>query len=222
MPSRRGRPRAVPLEEQREQILAAATMVFATAGFDGATSERIAEASGVGRPSVYQIFGSKNDVFLAAVERAMVRMLDHIRGSLATTANVRGRKQTKANIAAYFDLVTKEPELLRMLVLADSCGDAATLEAAKGLRRRMQEAVATYIRTTWEGFRDVELRDADLAAALIASAVESAAVAHLERPDRSTDELVQFLADFLWAGVYDLAVAHDIPTGRKGASRKRD
>ena len=75
-PRPRGRPRQVPIEEQRERILAAATEVFAREGFDGTTSERIAEVSGVGRPSVYQLFGSKNDVFIAAVDRALMRMLD--------------------------------------------------------------------------------------------------------------------------------------------------
>jgi AcrR family transcriptional regulator len=214
----RGRPRAVPIEQQREQILAAATDVFAAEGFDGATSEAIAEASGVARPSVYQIFGSKNDVFIAAVDRALARMLDHIRASLGDTESLRGRKQARANIAAYFELVTREPEVLRMLVLADSCGDAATRAAAMAIRQRMKDAVASYIQNTWEGLQDLAPRDADLAARLIGAAVETAAVAHIENPDRSTDQTVEFVADFVWAGVYDLAVGHNVPAGRKGAA----
>jgi len=217
---RRGRPRQVPLEEQRERILATATEIFATEGFDGATSERIAELSGVGRPSVYQLFGSKNDVFIAAVDRALTRLFDSIRRSFVTTEDVRGRKQARSNIAAYFRLVTEEPNTFRMLLLADSSGDAITRDAAKAIRRRMQDAVANYIRTTWEGFQDLQPRDADLAGALIAAAVESAAVYHLEKPDRSTAETVQFVADFVFAGVYDLAVGHDIPLGRNRSNPK--
>ncbi len=217
---KRGRPRAMPLEEQRERILDAATRVFASEGFDGATSERIAELSGVGRPSVYQIFGSKNDVFIAAVDRALTRLLDRIRVSLGSTENLRGRKQARSNISAYFDMVTGEPELLRMLLLADSSGDASTRESAKAIRQRMKDAVAGYIRTTWEGFQDLDPRDADLGAVLIAAAVEAAAVVHLERPDRSTHEIVEFVSDFVWSGIYDLAVGHDVPPGRKGAANK--
>jgi AcrR family transcriptional regulator len=213
----RGRPRQVPVEEQRERILAAATRVFAVDGFDGATSERIAEVSGVGRPSVYQLFGSKNEVFVAALDRALTRMLLRIRGSFGTTADTRGRKQAKANVAAYFDLVTEEPDTFRMLLLADASGDPNTREAVKVLRRRMQDAIASYIRNTWEGFQDLEPRDADLGATLIAAAVEASAVYHLERPDRSTADVVQFVADFVWAGIYDLAVGHDIPSGRRVA-----
>ncbi|MFN2375098.1 MAG: TetR/AcrR family transcriptional regulator [Candidatus Binatia bacterium] len=216
-PRRRGRPRQVPLEEQRESILAAATEVFVREGFDGATSERIAEVAGVGRPTIYQLFGSKNDVFIAAVDRALARMFERIRDTFASTSSFRGRKQSKANIAGYFKLVTEEPDTLRMLLLADVSGEGATREAAKAIRRRMQDALASYIRNTWEGFQDIVPRDADLAAALITATVESAAVHHLERPDRSTDELVQFVADFVWAGVYDLAVGHDIPKGRQGS-----
>lgn len=213
----RGRPRQVPVDAQRETILAAATRLFAVEGFDGATSEKIAEAAGVGRPTVYQLFGSKNEVFVAALDRALTRMLDRIRRSLGTTEHVRGRKQATANISAYFDLVTEEPDTFRMLLLADASGDAATREAVKALRRRMQDAVAMYIRATWEGFQDLDARDADLGAALIAAAVESAAVYHVERPDRSTAEVVRFVADFVWSGIYDLAVGHDIPLGRQGA-----
>jgi AcrR family transcriptional regulator len=219
-PRPRGRPRQVPVEEQRERILAAATEVFAREGFDGTTSERIAEVSGVGRPSVYQLFGSKNDVFIAAVDRALTRMLDRTRRSLVTTAHLRGRKQATANVAAYFELVTEEPDTFRMLLLADRSGDATTRETAKAIRQRMQDALANYIRGTWEGFQDLQPRDADLGASLIVAAVEAAAVLHLERPDRSTSEVVQFVSDFVWAGIYDLAVGHDIPMGRQAAKAK--
>ncbi len=216
----RGRPRQVPVDEQRERILAAATRVFATEGFDGATSDRIAEVSGVGRPSVYQLFGSKNDVFIAAIDRAFTVMLENISRSLSTTGHLRGRKQAKANIAAYFEIVTTQPDTFRMLQLADSSGDAATREAANAIRRRMSDALSNYIRNTWEGFQDLQPRDADLAATLIAAGVETAAVYHLERPDRTTAEIVQFVADFVWSGIYDLAVGHDIPLGRQSAKPK--
>ena len=215
----RGRPRQMPLEEQRECILAAATRLFVADGLDGVTSERIAEESGVGRPSVYQLFGSKNDVFIAAVDRAFSRILSHIRRSFGTTVHVRGRKQAVANIAAYFELVTQDPDTFRMFLLADRSGDGPTREAATAIRRRMQDALAAYMRATWEGFQDLTDRDANLAATLITAAVERSAVYHLERPDRPTAELVQFVADFVWSGVYDLAVGHDIPLGRKTSHR---
>lgn len=216
-PRTRGRPRQRPLDEQREQVLAAATRVFAAEGFDGATSEKIAEEAGVGRPTIYQLFGSKNEVFLAALDRALARMFDSVRRSLSSTTDVRGRKQAKSNIAAYFRVVSEEPETFRMLQIADSTGDAATRKAALAIRKRMRKAVAAYIGATWEGFQALERRDAEFAATLIASSVETAAVHHLENSDRSTDEVVQFVADFVWAGVYDLAVGHNIPAGRKGA-----
>jgi AcrR family transcriptional regulator len=216
-PRPRGRPRQVPLEAQREAILAAATRVFATEGFDGATSEKIAEEAGVARPTVYQLFGSKNEVFLAALDRALTRIFDHIRRSLSSTTDVRGRKQARSNIAAYFRVVSEEPDTFRMLQIADSTGDAATRKAAVAIRGRMRDAVAQYIGATWEGFQALDPRDAALAATLIADSVETAAVYHLEHRDRSTEEVVQFVADFVWSGVYDLAVGHNIPAGRRGA-----
>ncbi len=220
-PRPRGRPRQIPVEEQRERVLAAATRVFVAEGLDGATSERIAEVSGVGRPSVYQMFGSKNDVFLAALDRALNRMFELTRRSFMATAHYRGRKQAKANVAAYFQMVMEEPDTFRLLRLADRAGDTTTREKAQAIRRRMQDALATYIRTTWEGFQDIDSKDADLGACLIVATVEAAVVQHLERPDRSTEDMVQFVADFVWASIYDLAVGHDIPLGRRGARTER-
>lgn len=216
---RRGRPRQVPIEEQRERILVAAVEVFASEGFDGATSERIAEVSGVGRPSVYQLFGSKNDVFIAAVKWAIRRMFELTLRSLESTSHLRGRQQAKANVAAYFDLISEEPNTLRIILLADASGDAETREAAKALRRGMQDSIAAYISNTWEGFRVLTPRDANLAASLIASAVESAAIFHMERPDRNTEEIVQFVSDFIWSGVYDLAVVRSSSTRQKAKTK---
>jgi hypothetical protein len=98
-------------------------------------------------------------------------------------------------------------------------GDAVTREAAKAIRRRLQDAVAAYLRTTWEGFQDLQPRDAELGATMIAAAAEAAAVYHLERRDRTTPEIVQFVANFVWAGIYDLAVGHDIPLGRTSGKK---
>ncbi|MBO3682521.1 TetR/AcrR family transcriptional regulator [Streptomyces sp. NEAU-YJ-81] len=61
----------VPLEERRADLIAAATEVFLTCGYEGATMEGISKAAGVTRANVYWYFKSKDEVF-AAVMRQML------------------------------------------------------------------------------------------------------------------------------------------------------
>lgn len=53
--------------EVRTLVLAAAVDVFAEKGLAGATSREIAERAGVGEPTMFRIYGSKERIFEAAV-----------------------------------------------------------------------------------------------------------------------------------------------------------
>lgn len=64
---RRGRPRG-GRTDAREQILAAAATVFGDLGYDGATIRLIAERAGVDSALVHHYFGSKADLFAAAID----------------------------------------------------------------------------------------------------------------------------------------------------------
>jgi AcrR family transcriptional regulator len=65
-----GRPVANGAERLREQILEAAAQEFARSGLGGARVERIAAQAGANVRMLYYYFGSKDDLFLAVLERA--------------------------------------------------------------------------------------------------------------------------------------------------------
>ncbi|PRH75902.1 TetR family transcriptional regulator, partial [Streptomyces solincola] len=70
-PRRRGRPARKAAEDgpvARERILAAARAEFAAAGYDRTSVRGIAKAAGVDPALVHHYFGSKDDVFAAAIE----------------------------------------------------------------------------------------------------------------------------------------------------------
>jgi len=68
----RGRPRDAALaERRREEILVAATRIFADRGYPGTDVQVIADEVGVGKGTVYRYFPSKQELFLAAVERGV-------------------------------------------------------------------------------------------------------------------------------------------------------
>ena len=69
-PTRRGRPSRTDGDtaDRRAAILAAARESFAAQGFRGTTMRGIARAAGVDAALVHHYFGSKDDLFLAALE----------------------------------------------------------------------------------------------------------------------------------------------------------
>ena len=60
-------------DERRDAIVAAGVEEFATGGLVGASTEAIARRAGVSQPYVFQLFGTKKDLFLAVVRRCFAR-----------------------------------------------------------------------------------------------------------------------------------------------------
>src|SRR6478735_9600303 len=64
------------VEHTRSLLLDAAEEVFAKQGFGGAALEDIADVAGYTRGAIYSNFGTKEDLFLAVIERHQRRLLD--------------------------------------------------------------------------------------------------------------------------------------------------
>jgi AcrR family transcriptional regulator len=60
-------------DERRDEIVAAALHAFAEGGYAGTSTETIARAVGVSQPYLFQLFGTKRELFLAAVRHAFRR-----------------------------------------------------------------------------------------------------------------------------------------------------
>ncbi len=63
----------VPASERRDALIEAAVHEFAQGGLHGTPVDRIARRVGVAQPYVFSLFGSKRDLFLAAVDRCFER-----------------------------------------------------------------------------------------------------------------------------------------------------
>ena len=59
----------VPAAERRDALIEAAVHEFARGGLHGTPVDRIARRVGVAQPYVFSLFGSKKELFLAALER---------------------------------------------------------------------------------------------------------------------------------------------------------
>lgn len=72
----------MPASQRKEQILAAATSVFGERGYVGTTTDAIAKAAAVSQPYVVRMFGTKEELFLAVVQRALEKLLEIFRKAL--------------------------------------------------------------------------------------------------------------------------------------------
>lgn len=61
-------------EERRDAILDAAIVEFATYGLYGTAAETIANRVGISQPYIFRLFGTKKELFLAALERVYERV----------------------------------------------------------------------------------------------------------------------------------------------------
>lgn len=70
-PKRGRRPNEANRHRRQEEILDAAARLFAERGFADANTQVLADTLGVGKGTIYRYFPTKQDLFLAAVDRVM-------------------------------------------------------------------------------------------------------------------------------------------------------
>src|SRR5215211_3567014 len=61
-------------EERRESVIAEATREFAAHGYAGTSTTDIAKRVGVSQPYLFQLFGTKKEMFIAAVNDCFSRV----------------------------------------------------------------------------------------------------------------------------------------------------
>src|SRR5215831_16112086 len=114
-PRKRGRPRVRGLaERRREEILAAATGIFARLGYPGTDLQAVADRLGVGKGTVYRYFPSKEALFLAAADRGMTllnRRIDAEAGRAKTPLD----KLVRAT-HEYLRFFDRHPEIVELFV----------------------------------------------------------------------------------------------------------
>ena len=99
-PRRVGRPKIEGLtERRREEILDAATRVFAEAGYAGTDLDVVARAIGVAKGTIYRYFPSKEALFYAAVDRGMWQLRGALDAAMASSTEPVGR--IEAALTAY-------------------------------------------------------------------------------------------------------------------------
>jgi AcrR family transcriptional regulator len=116
--------------ERRGRILAAARKLVTTQGYEGLTMRELGTAARVSVPTLYNLFGSKDAILVAAIEASAVRIASEI-----TT----GDSYFARGIAAFdagMSLIEHEPELYRAVMKMFL---TSTSPETLAMRRRVNE-----------------------------------------------------------------------------------
>ena len=110
------RPR-VPASERRHALIEAAVHEFAQTGLHGTPVDRIARRVGVAQPYVFSLFGSKRELFLAAVERGFEQVMERFSEAAAAFDPMIAMPDTDVTSAmgnAYVELLSCDRDYLML------------------------------------------------------------------------------------------------------------
>jgi AcrR family transcriptional regulator len=134
--------------ERREQLLEAAVAEFALHGLNGTSTEVIARRVGVSQPYLFRLFGTKKDLFLAAVQRGF----DRTQETFQRAAEAHPDRKLEAMGEAYIRLVSNREELLMQMQAYAACGDP---EVQVIVRERFSGLIADVKAMTGAGDHEV-------------------------------------------------------------------
>jgi AcrR family transcriptional regulator len=113
--------------DRREQILDAATAVFGDRGYNGTTTDQVAQAAGISQPYVVRMFGTKEKLFLEVLQRALDTLFVAFREALPDPGDGTALQQRLGS--AFVDLVAKVG-VHRTLLHAFTSGNDPVIGAA--------------------------------------------------------------------------------------------
>lgn len=129
-----GRPRLAANDvATTERLLEAAQAEFGRIGFDAARLEDIARAAGISRPSLLYHFGSKDELYAAAVNESFTRLGAALTGAIEMKGDFRMRFD--AVVERYLTFIDANPELVRLILreLLDGRGPGHQVLLTAGL-----------------------------------------------------------------------------------------
>jgi AcrR family transcriptional regulator len=146
---RKRRTQAERRHETREEVLAAASRVFARKGFHGTSLDAVAEEAGFSRGAVYYNFADKEELFLELLDRRCAERARDIREVFSTGADdiTATAEQAQAAARDALDAMIGDPEwrALYLEFLAHAARDTgfrrAFAKRTKEMRAALDEVV---------------------------------------------------------------------------------
>jgi AcrR family transcriptional regulator len=184
-----------------DTILDAACAVFADEGFDRAKMATIAARAGTTKPTLYARFGSKDELFAAAVSREYELRKERLFAAYDAPGDEPFHRRLHLWTAAYFDFVRERPDGFRLISEGERnpVGAAVIAPANNEIVDRIAELV---MRVSGRRAK----RGARLVASMITGMLTSCAREALLRSKVDLDDAARLCEQMLYNAVRNLDV----------------
>jgi AcrR family transcriptional regulator len=119
-------------EDRRREIVEAAVREFAVGGLHGTPVGAIAKQVGVSQPYLFQLFGTKKELFIAAVRRSFERTVAAFRTAAAEAGEDAGTEAVLMEMGlAYHRLLDDRRLLLMQMQAYAACADDEIREVVR-------------------------------------------------------------------------------------------
>jgi AcrR family transcriptional regulator len=181
----------VPRAVRERQIVELAEGLFTERGYQGASMDELARRAGVTKPVVYELFGSKDGLFRACLERSAERL-----ATLVAEA-VRAESEPEARVRAgglAFLRFAADNRVAWELMMEGRFSDAA-------IEVRRRQAALVHELLLEKAPTDADPRELELAAHAVNSAYEGVAHWMWEHPDVPLERLADWTVELLLPGL---------------------
>jgi AcrR family transcriptional regulator len=182
----------VPRELRERQLVELAEQLFAERGYGGTSMEELASRAGVTKPMVYELFGSKDGLFRACVDRAVEQM------ARSVTEAVRAEAEPEARVRAGGLAFLRFAADNRVAWDLMSMGGQFAQQAVE-IRRGQAELIHELMLELAPG--GVDARELEAAAWAVTAAYEGLAHWMWEHPDVPVQEVGDWIVALLMPGL---------------------
>lgn len=171
--------------------------LFISKGYQGTTMEDIAEAAGVTRPVVYNIFGAKDTIYLACLRIARGHLDQRLREAFGANTHSTGRERLRAGIEGYFQFVEQDRAAWRLLFGGGVAVAGSAVDEAKRMRFETVDGIAELLTPFMpHSTQPIVVMHAHA----ISGAAEQLAKWWVENESVGRPVVVDLLMDLMWRG----------------------
>ena len=182
----------VPRPVRERQLLELAEALFAERGYAGASMDELARRAGVTKPVVYELFGSKDGLFGACVDRSIERLAADI--STAVRAEDEPEARLRAGGLAFIRFAAGNRVAWDLMSMGGSFE-----EKARAVRSSQAELIRELMAEMARD--DVDQRELEVAAHAVNAAYEGVAHWMWAHPEVPIEQIADWIADLLIPGL---------------------
>jgi AcrR family transcriptional regulator len=189
-------------------MLAVAEEIFADRGYLNTSVDDIAERVGVSKPMIYEYFGSKEGLLLAALRQARGELFDAT--SRAVVGATDAEDALRRAMTAFFRFVDEHRRSWELLRNETALAGTAAMAEVEAIRNEQSQLNATLISAFTP---DVPQSQLEVVAETLVGACERVATWHVQREDSTPEATAEHLMNVVWAGMRSLAQAFGVQEG---------